>query len=78
MRKIYKFIYFLTTGYLAALLAFPIFSGAKMDISMVDDGIAIGLWLVGAFLMFTKKYYRIGYFLLFMPILFILISIAFY
>lgn len=78
MKKLYKFIYLITTGYLAALLAFPIFSGAKIDISILDDAIAIVLWIIGAGLMFTKKYYRIGYFFLFMPILFILISIAFY
>ncbi len=78
MRKVYKFIYLLTTGYLAGLLALPVFLGEKLDITMLDDGIAVILWLIGAFLMFNKKYYRVGYFLLFMPILFILISIAFY
>ena len=49
-----------------------------MDLTMLDDGIAIIMWIVGAGLMFTKKYYKIGYFFAFMPILFILISIAFY
>ncbi len=78
MKKLYKFVYLITTGYLAALLAYPIFSGAKMDLTMLDDGIAIIMWIVGAGLMFTKKYYKIGYFFAFMPILFILISIAFY
>lgn len=78
MKKLYKFIYLITTGYLTALLAYPILSGAKIDISLLDDGIAIIMWLVGAGLLFTKKYYRVGYFFMFMPILFILISIAFY
>lgn len=78
MRKIYKFVYLLTTGYLALLLAFPILTGKNMDITILDDAIAIILWLVGAGLMFSKKYYKIGYLLVFMPILFILISIAFY
>lgn len=78
MKKLYKFIYLITTGYLTALLAYPILSGAKIDISLLDDGIAIIMWLVGAGLLFTKKYYRVGYFFMFMPILFILISIALY
>lgn len=74
-RSIYRSMYVIATGFIAFLIAMPIIEKRGLDASLIDDLSAVLFWIAGFILMFTKKYYRLGMFLAFFPILFILIAL---
>jgi hypothetical protein len=74
-RSIYRGMYVMATGFIAFLIALPIFEKKGLDVTLIDDFSAVLFWFVGFILMFTKKYYRVGMFLAFFPILFILVAL---
>lgn len=74
-RSIYRSMYVMATGFIAFLIAVPIIEKRGLDASLIDDFSAVLFWITGFILMFTKKYYRLGIFLAFFPILFILVAL---
>lgn len=74
-RSIYRSMYVIATGFIAFLIAMPIIEKRGLDATLIDDLSAVLFWIAGFILMFTKKYYRLGMFLAFLPILFILIAL---
>lgn len=74
-RSIYRSMYVIATGFIAFLIAMPIIEKRGLDATLIDDLSAILFWIAGFILMFTKKYFRLGMFLAFLPILFILIAL---
>ncbi|MDX9918265.1 MAG: hypothetical protein RBT15_09665 [Gudongella sp.] len=76
-RSLYRGMYTVSTGFLAFMIAWPIIQSRRIDVTLIDDASAVLFWLIGFVLMFTKKYYRVGMFFAFFPILFILFAIIF-
>ena len=74
-RTIYRVFYTMGTAYIAFLISMPIIEKRGLDTSLIDDASAVLFWIIGFLLMFTKKYYRVGMFFAFFPILFILIAL---
>lgn len=74
-RSIYRSMYVIATGFIAFLIAMPIIEKRGLDATLIDDLSAVLFWIAGFILMFTKKYYRLGMFLAFFPILFILVAL---
>ncbi|MDY0257367.1 hypothetical protein [Gudongella oleilytica] len=74
-RSIFRSMYVMATGFIAFLIVLPIIEKRGLDVSLIDDLSAILFWIAGFILMFTKKYYRVGLFLAFFPILFILVAL---
>ena len=74
-RSIYRSMYVMATGFIAFLIAMPIIEKRGLDATLIDDLSAVLFWIAGFILMFTKKYYRVGFFLAFFPILFILVAL---
>ncbi|HCO18250.1 MAG TPA: hypothetical protein DIT39_01340 [Tissierellales bacterium] len=74
-RSIFRSMYVMATGFIAFLIVLPIIEKRGLDVSLIDDLSAVLFWIAGFILMFTKKYYRVGLFLAFFPILFILVAL---
>lgn len=73
LRTTYRIVFGLATGFLAFIIASPIFE-SRFNLSMIDDLAVLIIWIIGVLVMIKKKNSPIGLFLASAPILFILIS----
>jgi hypothetical protein len=67
-----KVLFFLFTGFCAFLVSIPIFERGGLELEVLDDALFIGVWIVGAFLLFTKSFSKAGQVLSLFPVLLVL------
>lgn len=72
MLIVYRILHLFMTGFMAFIVSIPFLEG-RMDQEVVDDGVVVFVWLVGAVIIFNKKVMSIGFILTTVPFIFFLL-----